>query len=126
MMNLSWNGTHRKRHQRRGATAVQVTVVLAAITVAIVLGVTQIGSLSQTQMSRTATDVGDPSSLVGRFGNSSSSSSGGSGNAGSTGSSSESGSGSTGSTGGSGGSSSSGSSGSGDSGSSGGSGSLCP
>ena len=78
------------KHQRRGATAVQVVVVLAGITITVVLGVTQIGSLSQAQMVRTATDVGNPSSLVGRFGNSTSATGGsgaaanGSGSAGSS------------------------------------------
>lgn len=55
---------------RRGATALQVAVVLGLVTLAAVVGITQIGSASSGQLSQTAGDVGNPNSLVGRFGNS--------------------------------------------------------
>lgn len=100
------------RKLRRGATTVQVAVVLVAVSVAAVIGITQIGTNSSTQLAQTASDVGNPNSLVGRFGNSGSSSGSSSGET--SGGSSDSG-----SSGSSGGSDSSG-------GSSGGSGSICP
>jgi Flp pilus assembly pilin Flp len=105
-----------RKRQRRGATAVQVAVVLGLVTLSAVVGLTQIGSLSSSQLSQTATDVGNPNSLVGRFGNSGSSSSSGSSSGSSTsGDSSSSGS-----------SSSGGSTSAGDSGSNSGETSLCP
>lgn len=105
------------RKIRRGATAVQVAVVLGAVSIAAVIGITQIGTNSSTQLAQTATDVGNPNSLVGRFGNSGSSS-------GSSGGES-SGSGST-DSGSSGSGSSGGSDSGGDSGGSSSGGSICP
>jgi Flp pilus assembly pilin Flp len=106
------------RKIRRGATAVQVAVVLGAVSIAAVIGITQVGTNSSTQLAQTATDVGNPNSLVGRFGNSGSSNS--SGGESSGGGSSDSGSSGSGSSGGS-------DSGSGTGGTSGGSGSsICP
>jgi Flp pilus assembly pilin Flp len=104
-----------RRKVRRGATTVQVAVVLVAVSVAAVIGITQVGTNSSTQLAQTASDVGNPNSLVGRFGNSGSSSASSSGETSGGGSSDS-------------GSSGSGSSGGSDSngGSSGGSGSICP
>jgi Flp pilus assembly pilin Flp len=103
----------------RGATTVQVAVVLVAVSIAAVIGITQIGTNSNTQLAQTATDVGNPNSLVGRFGNSGSSG-GSTGGGTASGGSSDSGSSGSGSGGGS-------DSGSGTGGTSGGSGSsICP
>ncbi len=53
---------------RRGATAVQVAVLLALVTMAAVAGISQLGTASNTKLNQTATDVATPSSLVSRFG----------------------------------------------------------
>jgi Flp pilus assembly pilin Flp len=104
------------RSLRRGATAVQVSVVLGVVTLVVIGAVTQLGSKSSGQLTQVASNVGNPSSLVGGFGNASGGSSSGS---------SSSGSGTSGTSGSSGSSGSSGTSGTGSSGS-GSSGSVCP
>ena len=50
------------------ATAVQVAVVLGLITLAVVAGITSVGLNTNTKLNQTATDVGNPASLVTRFG----------------------------------------------------------
>ena len=56
------------RRARLGASVVQVAVVLAVITAAIFASVQYLGTTSRDDLDQTATEVGDPSSLVGRFG----------------------------------------------------------
>ncbi|QDU30585.1 Flp/Fap pilin component [Anatilimnocola aggregata] len=102
---------------RRGATAVQVAVVLGAVTLVVIGSISQLGSASKSQMTQVASNVGNPSSLVGSFGSASGSSSGSSGSGDSSGSSGSSSSG---------GSSSGESTDSGSSGGSSGGSSVCP
>ena len=104
---------------RRGNTQAQTAVILVLIAVGVIAGVRMLGTNVSNDVAVTATGVGNPASLVGRFGNSgsSSSSSGSSGSSSGSGGSGSSGSGGSGSDSGGYGGSDSGSGGSGDSGS---------
>jgi len=53
---------------RRGTSVVQWVVVAALVTLAIVAGVTLVGTRTNNKMNQTASDVGNPSSLTQRFG----------------------------------------------------------
>jgi Flp pilus assembly pilin Flp len=53
---------------RRGATVVQVAVLLAIITLAIVSVVKTLGTNAKTSITSTAGNVADPSTLPARFG----------------------------------------------------------
>ena len=55
---------------RKGASVVQVALVLAVVTAAVFVGLQLLGTASRDDLSQTAGEVGDPSSLVGRFGSS--------------------------------------------------------
>ncbi len=88
----------RKTQNRRGASFVQMAIVLAVVTIVVIASVQLLGTATSGEMSSAAVEVGNPAYLADHF----------------------SGSGHAGSSGGSGGSSGSGSSGSGSSGSSGG------
>lgn len=57
----------RRASIRRGISTAQWAVVAAVITLAIVAGVTLIGSRTNTKLNQTATDVGNPTSLKQRF-----------------------------------------------------------
>ena len=70
---------------RKGASVVQVAVVLAVVTAAVFVGVQFLGTTSRDDLDQTAGEVGDPSSLVGRFGSGGSSSSSSDGGGGDTG-----------------------------------------
>ena len=53
---------------RRGTSVVQWVVVAALLTLALVAGVTVMGSRTNTKLNQTASDVGNPSALTQRFG----------------------------------------------------------
>jgi Flp pilus assembly pilin Flp len=53
---------------RRGTSVVQWVVVAALVTLAIVAGVTLVGTRTNNKMNQTASDVGNPSALTQRFG----------------------------------------------------------
>jgi len=53
---------------RRGTSVVQWVVVAALVTLAIVAGVTLVGTRTNNKMNQTASDVGNQSSLTQRFG----------------------------------------------------------
>ena len=53
---------------RRGTAVMQWVVVAALITLALIAGVTLVGSRANTKLNQTATDVSSPSSLTQRFG----------------------------------------------------------
>jgi outer membrane murein-binding lipoprotein Lpp len=53
---------------RRGKAVAQWVVVAALLTLAIVAGVTLIGTRTNNKMNQTASDVGNPSALTQRFG----------------------------------------------------------
>jgi Flp pilus assembly pilin Flp len=53
---------------RRGVSTVQVALLLALITMAIVGAVKTMGTNAKTSLNTTATNVADPSSLPARFG----------------------------------------------------------
>jgi Flp pilus assembly pilin Flp len=57
------------RHgRRRGMSTVQYVLLLALLALGVVAGVTLVGPRASTKLDQTATDVGNPSSLVNRFG----------------------------------------------------------
>ena len=60
------------RRTRKGASVVQMALVVAVITAAVFVGLQMLGTTSRDDMNQTAEQVGDPSSLVGRFGSGSS------------------------------------------------------
>jgi Flp pilus assembly pilin Flp len=53
---------------RRGTTNVQWAVVAALIALALVAGVTLVGTRTNTKLNQTASDVASPSALTQRFG----------------------------------------------------------
>jgi Flp pilus assembly pilin Flp len=53
---------------RRGKAVVQWIVVAGIVVLALVAGVTLLGTRTNTKLNETATDVGNPKSLVSRFG----------------------------------------------------------
>lgn len=53
---------------RRGVTTVQVAVMLAVITLAIISAVKTLGTNAKTSLTSTAGNVADPSTLPSRFG----------------------------------------------------------
>ncbi|MDZ4819651.1 MAG: hypothetical protein SGJ20_11835 [Planctomycetota bacterium] len=53
---------------RRGVSVVQMTVVLAGIGIAVVLGTSVMSSSANSSLEQTASEVGDPTKLTGRFG----------------------------------------------------------
>lgn len=55
-----------KKHARRGASGVQVAVVLALISVAVIVSVKSVGTNANTRLKdKTAVGIGDPSKLPG-------------------------------------------------------------
>jgi len=54
--------------KRRGMSTTQYVTVLALITLAVVAGVTLVGSRANTKLNQTASDVANPSTLTQRFG----------------------------------------------------------
>ena len=56
------------RRLRRGQSVVQWIIVAAAVFLAIIAGVTLIGTRTNNKLNQTATDVADPASLTNRFG----------------------------------------------------------
>lgn len=57
-----------RRRLHKGVTTVQTVLVVAAVTLAIIAGVSLIATRTNTKLGQTATDVGNPSSLTTRFG----------------------------------------------------------
>jgi len=55
--------------KRRGASGTQMAVALAVITVIILASVQFVGNETNDDLTRTAGEVGNPSTLVSRFGN---------------------------------------------------------
>lgn len=53
---------------RRGKTVVQWIFIAALLVLAVVAGVTLVGTRTSTKLSQTATDVANPQSLTTRFG----------------------------------------------------------
>jgi Flp pilus assembly pilin Flp len=58
----------RRKLARRGITVVQYVLLAALICLAVVIGVTNLGSRANTKLNQTATDFGNPKSLTTRFG----------------------------------------------------------
>lgn len=58
----------RRRSFRRGAALVQWCVIAALIVLAVVAGVTLIGTGTNAKLGETATDMANPQSLTTRFG----------------------------------------------------------
>jgi Flp pilus assembly pilin Flp len=56
--------------RRRGKAVAQWVVVAGIIALALVAGVTSLGSRANTKLDQTATDVANPTSLTTRFGTS--------------------------------------------------------
>jgi Flp pilus assembly pilin Flp len=63
-----WSYAMAHRHIRRGVSTVQFVVLAALVILAVVCGVTLLGTRANTKLDQTATDVADPASLVNRFG----------------------------------------------------------
>jgi Flp pilus assembly pilin Flp len=57
-----------RRRSRAGVSQVQWVVIAALITLAIVGGISVLGTNTNTKLNETATDVGNPQSLTTRFG----------------------------------------------------------
>jgi Flp pilus assembly pilin Flp len=57
-----------RRRFRAGVAVVQWVVVAAAIVLALVAGVTLVGTQTNTKLNQTVTDVANPASLTTRFG----------------------------------------------------------
>ncbi|MCA9188744.1 MAG: hypothetical protein R3E01_35695 [Pirellulaceae bacterium] len=55
--------------RKRGISAVQTAVVLALLAAGLFLGVRSLGTNTSSELDQTASEIGDPSSLVDRFGN---------------------------------------------------------
>ena len=62
-----------RKQTRRAASVVQVALVLAAVTAAVFVSVQFLGTTTNDDLDQTAGEVGDPASLVGRFGSGSNS-----------------------------------------------------
>ncbi len=58
----------RRSGRRRGISLVQWCVMAALIALAVIVGVTNVGSRTSTKLNQTATDVGNPKNLTTRFG----------------------------------------------------------
>lgn len=58
----------RRFARRRGISMVQWCVMAALIALAVIVGVTNVGSRTGTKLTQTATDVGNPKNLTTRFG----------------------------------------------------------
>jgi Flp pilus assembly pilin Flp len=58
----------RTNRVRRGTSTVQWAVVAGLIALAVVAGITLVGTRTNTKLNQTATDVGNPTSLTTRFG----------------------------------------------------------
>ena len=58
----------RQTHRRRGISLVQWVLIAGVITLALVAGVTLLGTRTNTKLNQTATDVANPQSLTTRFG----------------------------------------------------------
>ena len=56
------------RRNRRGMSTMQYATVAALIALAVVAGVTLVGSRANTKLNQTASDVGNPAALTQRFG----------------------------------------------------------
>ena len=56
------------RRIRRGISTAQYATVLALVTLAVVAGVTLLGSRANNKLNQTASDVGNPAALTQRFG----------------------------------------------------------
>ena len=56
------------KSKRRGASAVQLVLVAAAVVVTAAVSMWSLGDATSDDMDRTADNFGDPSSLVDRFG----------------------------------------------------------
>jgi Flp pilus assembly pilin Flp len=57
-----------KRAIRRGISNVQWVVIAALLSLAVVAGVTLVGTSTNNKLNETATDVGNPKNLTTRFG----------------------------------------------------------
>ena len=58
----------KRRFVRRGMSTTQWVVIAALITLAIVAGITNLGTRTNTKLNQTATDVANPQALTQRFG----------------------------------------------------------
>lgn len=58
----------RRLTDRRGKAVVQYIVAAALITLAVVAGITLVGSRTNTKLNESATDLANPQSLTTRFG----------------------------------------------------------
>jgi Flp pilus assembly pilin Flp len=56
------------RRLRRGMSTMQYATVAALIALAVVAGVTLVGSRANNKLNQTASDVGNPAALTQRFG----------------------------------------------------------
>jgi len=59
---------HRSFARRRGISTVQWCVMAALITLAVIAGVTTVGTRNSTKLNQTATDLANPKNLTTRFG----------------------------------------------------------
>jgi Flp pilus assembly pilin Flp len=55
------------KRRRRGASAIQVAMVMVLVAVGVIASVSSIGQNTDVEMTDTAGRVGDPSSLPGKF-----------------------------------------------------------
>ena len=55
------------RKRRRGLGTTEMVLVLAAVCIAVVIGVAAVGNSTRDEINATAEDVGDPSELAKRF-----------------------------------------------------------
>lgn len=56
------------RSARKGLTGVQTAFVMVLVGVGVIMGVSFLGTATQGELNQTASDVGDPSALVTRWG----------------------------------------------------------
>lgn len=57
-----------RRYLRKGVSSVQTALLVVAIGIVVVAGVRTVGTSTRGELNQTATNVGDPATLVQRYG----------------------------------------------------------